>query len=265
MTANAVLDAMTLHAGTGEDFIVPAHAHLCLGPPGKKHMSGGVCTGVMAMALETRFARPLIQCSTFFMRAPERGTEAAIRIEPLQEGNTIVLARANLSSGGTQGAVLQASLGDFRGGDDLQWAGPIEAPAPETCERLPFIRQDPDDLHTQLDIRLAHEPGSSRSGRLSWWVRAPEYVASQASAFLALIADYIPEAVHHGLGRPAGAISLDNNLRIIGRELTPWLYCETRLSAIRSGVFHGTMSLRNQDGRVLALASQTGLVRELVK
>jgi acyl-CoA thioesterase II len=264
MTTRAIMDTLVFEGGPNLPQLVPVEAHLCLGPPGHEYMSAGVCTAMMATALERRFDRPLIQCSTFFLRAPPLGSIASVGVEPLQEGDTIVLARADLSSDGTSGAVLQASLGAFHTDEDLQETGPLDAPPPEACESLTRKAQYPDDLHAQLDIRLASRTdASSAAGTLRWWVRAPESLSNGATAFLALIADAIPEATHHAHGRPAGATSLDNQLRIFGRELSPWLFCETRLSTLRSGVFHAATTVRHQAGSLLARAGQTWVVKEI--
>ncbi len=264
MTARAIMDTLAFEGGPFAPQHVPVEAHLCLGPPGQEHMSSGVCTAVMAVALERRFDRPLIQCSTFFLRAPPLGSVASVGVEPLQEGETIVLARADLSSGGTSGAVLQASLGALELDEESQEDGLPDVPPPDTCEPLTNRSQSTGDLQAQLDIRLATRPEDAEgAGTLRWWVRAPEDLLQGATAFLALIADYIPEATHRRHGRPAGAIGLDNHLRILGRDLSPWLLCETHLSTLRTGVFHGAMTVRNQNGRVLARAVQTWLVRQL--
>jgi acyl-CoA thioesterase len=42
---------------------------------------------------------------------------------------------------------------------------------------------------------------------------------------------------------------------------TPWLLCDTQLTAIADGLFHGRMALFAQDGALLALAEQSGVVR----
>jgi acyl-CoA thioesterase len=57
--------------------------------------------------------------------------------------------------------------------------------------------------------------------------------------------------------------SLDNSLRVVSREQTDWVLCESQLFAISSGVFHGRMNLFAESGALLAVASQSGLVREM--
>ncbi len=65
------------------------------------------------------------------------------------------------------------------------------------------------------------------------------------------------------VGRPLGATSLDNVIRIIARPITPWLLFDIQLSAIVDGIFHGRLTVFTQNGEVIACASQSGIVREL--
>jgi acyl-CoA thioesterase len=144
------------------------------------------------------------------------------------------------------------------------WTPPPRHAAPEDCPPLPFIRADAGDLHTYLDVRLDPASLAERDGRLVWWVRAPDADVCPA-AFLAVVADYLPEAIHFNLGRPAGAVSLDNTLRIVRTAPAEWLLCQTQLSAIGAGVFHGRVEIFTPDGRLMAIGAQSGLVRDIGK
>jgi acyl-CoA thioesterase II len=123
------------------------------------------------------------------------------------------------------------------------------------------------DLHRHLDMRLALDPAEEGNGkvrgRMAFWVRTPEGGGPAPAAFLTLIADYLPEAINRSIGKPAGAISLDNSIRMLRRAETDWLLCVTQLGAIHDGLFHGRMTLFDEAGRVLAFAEQSGVLRVL--
>jgi acyl-CoA thioesterase len=52
-------------------------------------------------------------------------------------------------------------------------------------------------------------------------------------------------------------------VRIVSRAPTDWLVCETRFAGIDAGLFHGDMTIHARSGVLLALASQSGVVRLL--
>jgi acyl-CoA thioesterase II len=245
---------------TGDQWHLTAHRALCLGPPDGKHMSGGAQSAAIVALLEAETGRPLIQLAGQFLASPASGETASIAIDAMQSGRAISLASASIARGANRSAVFSASLGERPDAGSFNWEAAPVAPPPQECAPLPFVRSDPGDLHTHLDIRMAHDPRAQVDGRLLFWVRWDD-TAIVPAAFLALIADYLPEAIHFNIGRPAGAVSLDNSLRITGRAATPWLLCETRLQAVANGLFHGRMSIFAQNGNLLALASQSGVVR----
>jgi acyl-CoA thioesterase II len=127
---------------------------------------------------------------------------------------------------------------------------------------VPFVRIDDGDLQSRLDIRLAGDPRANPAGHAQFWI-GYDGEGPVPAAFLAVIADYLPEAIQMNIGRCADAVSLDNVIRIITRTATPWLLCDIQLEAISNGLFHGRMAIYAQDGTLLATASQSGVVRLL--
>jgi acyl-CoA thioesterase II len=262
MTAEATLARVTpTRAADPGVWSLAVDRRACLGPPNGKHLSGGACTSTLIAALEAETAKPLIQASAQFTGAPPADATAQIETHVVQAGKSISLARATMRGPAGEACALLGSFGARPETGRFDWETPPLAPAPETCGRIPFVREDADDLHAQLDMRLALDERASPSGRLVFWVRAPGNFPEVASRFLALVADYVPEAIHFNIGRPAGAVSLDNTVRIVARTATPWLMCETRLSGINAGLFHGRMTIFTEAGEVLATASQSGVVR----
>lgn len=162
--------------------------------------------------------------------------------------------------GDTASVSLQASLGERRSTGDFLWARPPHVNPHDDCSPIPFVRADEEDLHTYLDMRLAAEPGD---GALIFWAKSPTSSKVSIPGFLALLADYLPEAIHFNIGRPAGAVSLDNVIRIVEADLTAWTLCAVQLTVVQRGLFHGYMQIFNERARLMAMASQSGVVRVL--
>lgn len=239
-----------------------AHRNLCLGPPEGKHLSGGSALASVVALLERETQRPLIQASAQFLASPPAGSLFEIVLTHLQSGRSISQAAASIRIEGKEAAIITTSLGSRPSVGEFTWAVAPAVPPPEACPPVPFVRIDDGDLHSQLDIRLAGDPRANPQGRAQFWI-GYDGDDQVPAAFLAMIADYLPEAIHMNIGRRAGAVSLDNVIRIISRAVTPWLLCDIRLDAISSGLFHGRMRICAQDGSLLATASQSGVVRLL--
>ncbi|CDO60253.1 TesB-like acyl-CoA thioesterase 2 [Candidatus Phaeomarinobacter ectocarpi] len=245
---------------TPRDASIAAHRVLCVGPPDAKHMSGGACFATLLAAPEAEHQRPVIQASAQFIAAPAEGTSATVTTHTLMSGRSIAQARAALQVDGADRVQVQASLGRRPDVGTHEWTRMPDVPDPEHCGPIPFVREDAGDLHTHLDMRLATDfEHDGARGQMAFWIRAP--ARGIDSAFLALAADYLPESIHFNIGRPAGATSLDNTLRIIARPATEWVLCVTQLDAIEAGLFHGRMALHARDGALIATAAQSGVVR----
>jgi acyl-CoA thioesterase II len=239
-----------------------AHRTLSLGPPNRKHLSGGSTLAIAIGVLEKATHRPLVQAHAQFVAAPPCGSEFHVRIDTLRPGKSIAVARCTVFTEHGDAAYVSASLGQRDDLGTFSWAMMPEVPAPDVCPPVPFIRKDPDDLHSHLDIRLALDPRHDPKGHVCFWVKTPSN-SNLTTAFVALIADYLPESIHMNTGQPFGASSLDNMVRIISLTHCDWLLCNIHLDAIASGLFHGHMEIFADDGALVAVASQSGVVQKL--
>lgn len=237
-----------------------AHRNLCLGPPDGKHISGGATLASAVAALEAETGRPLILASAQFLSSPAAGDQFDIEIRAMKAGRSISQAQVAVVVAGQAVAHVTAALGVRDEIGPFTWDIAPAVPTPGDCPSVPFVRRDDGDLHSHLDMRLALDPRVSSNGRACFWVKTDATSAIPA-ALLALIADYLPEAIHMNIGQRAGAVSLDNIVRIVGREATPWLLCDIQLSAVSAGLFHGRMAIFTQAGALLATAGQSGVVR----
>nr|WP_070959402.1 acyl-CoA thioesterase domain-containing protein [Hyphomonas sp. Mor2] len=257
MGADTIMNLLRLKAESNETWSIGVDRRLCLGPPDAKHLSGGACSAILVDALEQVTGKPLIQASAHFFKAPKVDDIVTVSLDHHRPGRSIDMATAVMTYAAEPHVRLSGSFGTRHNMGDYQWTPDVEFTPPEKSAEIPFARADPGDLHTTLDMRLAAAP---RNGRLVFWVRTPSQPMAAPARFLALIADYLPEAIHLSIGRPVGAMSLDNSLRVVGNQLTEWTLCVTQLEAIQRGIFHGRMTLLSERGELLATASQSGVV-----
>jgi len=79
---------------------------------------------------------------------------------------------------------------------------------------------------------------------------------------LAIVADYVSEALSDAAGRRVHASSIDNTLRLGPIEPSEWLRCDIAIEAVHAGVGHGRMRIHSQSGLLMALASTSLILRE---
>jgi acyl-CoA thioesterase len=76
-----------------------------------------------------------------------------------------------------------------------------------------------------------------------------------------VLGDFVPFGIGQALGLAAGGNSLDNTLRVVRLEPTDWVLLDIRVLAVHGGFGHGAVLLWSETGRLLAIASQSTIVR----
>ena len=119
----------------------------------------------------------------------------------------------------------------------------------------------------RIDVRLANARGwdeidgnPSPDGRSALWARLPD-VLDMSAATLGILGDYVPFGIGQALGRLGGGNSLDNTLRMGTLVPTEWVLLDIRVHAVVNGFGHGVVHLWAEDGTLLAMASQSTIVR----
>lgn len=239
---------------------IVAHRNLCLGPPGHKHISGGAAFASVIAALEVETGRPLIHAAAQFLSSAKVDQPFEIVTRKIKSGRSISQVMAAIDVEGEDVANVTAALGQREDQGHSTWEIAPDLPPPDASPPVPFVRMDDSDLHSLLDMRLALDPRANPAGRACFWVRTG-MTMPVPSALLALVADYLPEAIHMNIGRRAGAVSLDNVIRLVRRAATEWLLCDIQLSAVSAGIFHGRIAIFDDGGSLLATGAQSGVVR----
>ncbi len=185
MTASAIRALIEpVATGVPDVWEMVAHRHLCLGPAGAKHQSGGSTMASVITVLEAAAQRPLIQASAQFFGSPKAGDVFQIELRQRTDGRSITQIVAVVTALGKELVYVTASLGQRANLADFGWERCPHVSSPDACRRVPFVREEVGDLHSHLDIRLALDPRVDPKGRAQFWV-ATDTEKPVTAAFLA--------------------------------------------------------------------------------
>ncbi len=239
-----------------------------MGPPGKTFMFGGVGLAAAIGAMEGTCKRPVIWATAQYLSYARPPSIVDLDVRVPADGRYTSQARVIAHVGDKEILTVNAALGERPSDLDHQWTQAPEAPPPEDCEESERWRADVEDLHSQIEVRVARgwhrrsssPAGLSDDGRVVLWIR-PRGGHEVDSTMLAIMADHVPSGVGHALGRNAGGNSLDNTIRFLKIVPTEWVLCDVTIVGVANGVAHGSMRLYAQDGRLMAIASQSMILR----
>jgi len=161
----------------------------------------------------------------------------------------------------------------FRGAVAPEVPDPNDCPGRETIDDSPFNRIP---YHRQTDFRMAlgtlgwgadMEPAEPQAA--SWFRFNESPMRADGTwepAMLAVPGDILGPAVHAGLGGRAGfffVISLQIGLKFVADVESEWVLQHTRAQSASDCFASGTAELYDVDRRLVAVATQTALLREV--
>lgn len=241
-------------------WVLPVERPICVGPPDRKFLFGGVGLAASVSAMEGYTGRPVIWATAQYLSYANPGSMLDIDVRTPVAGNAVSQARVVGHVGEREIFTVNAALGTRSEIHPVQFATIPAVPKPGDCDVEPHWSPDQEGLHQRFEHRpvpceRGHQEGISRM-----WIRTKEPM-DISSGLLAVIADYVPGAIRVALDQPAGANSLDNTLRVVRIRPTEWVLCDMQIFAIANGFVHGRMHIFAEDGALLATASQSGIVR----
>lgn len=247
---------------------LPLSETLCVGPPGKLFMFGGVGLAAAIAAMEGTCKRPVIWATAQYLSYARPGSIVDLDVWVPADGRYTSQARVIAHVGDKEILTVNAALGERPSEISAQWVRAPTVPAPEDCEESHRWRGEQDDLHSQIEVRVAkgrHGPRAEigpplEDGRLLLWLRSRADHPVD-STLLAIMADHVPSGVGAALGRDAGGNSLDNTIRFGRIVPTRWVLCDIRIQGAHGGFAHGDMRLFAQSGELMATASQSMILR----
>ncbi len=252
-------------------FALPVTSAVCVGAPGSQFLFGGAGLAVSVAALEAATGRPAVWAAAQYLSYARPSMRLDLDVVVPVMGHHSAQARCTGHVGETEILTVNAALGARPGDVSMQWPRAPAAPPPLDCPPMPYnwARAD-DDIHAHLELRTASgRYGSERTvggvspdGRTLLWARPRDRGVVIDRVTLAVLADFLPSGVGNAIGSIAGGSSLDNTIRFARIVPTEWVLLDTHIEAVHAGFVHGSMRLFADDGTLMALGSQSMILRK---
>jgi acyl-CoA thioesterase len=234
---------------------------------GGQFLFGGCGLGAAIAALEGTSGRPLVWATAQYLSYAPPPSILDLDVTIVVAGKQITQARAVGHVGDREILTVNAALGHRDLDAEGMWSTMPDVPPPGDCERRLPRFPERESIMDRIDVRLANARGwdeidgnPSPDGRSALWARLPE-VLEMSAATLGILGDYVPFGIGQALGRLGGGNSLDNTLRMGTLVPTEWVLLDIRVHAVVNGFGHGIVHLWAEDGTLLAMASQSTIVR----
>jgi hypothetical protein len=245
-------------------WVLPVTPGLCTAAD---FLFGGAGLGAAVTALEGTSGRQCVWAAGQYLSYARPGEVMDIDVTVAVEGHQITQARAVCHVGNREILTVNAALGDRPFEHHGQFETMPDVPPPGECrQRIRFDQQG--TINTRLEQRLVkfrdleELDGRTRGdGRTLVWSRIPEVIEGVDTATLAMLGDFVPMGVGQSLGIQGGGNSLDNTLRIGRLVPTEWVLLDIHVQMAERGFGHGSVNMYAEDGTLLAVASQSCIIR----
>ena len=231
---------------------------------------GGAGLGAALAVLEQVTQRPVVCATAQFLQFAYPPSVVDLDVNEVVRGHSSSQARVLAHVDGDEIFTVLAALGRRSLPWSGEWAIRPDVPSIEDSRPREVPEHQTGTIGERLEMRLANArpfdelDGSPGDGRSALWVRLPESLEADA-ATLAIVGDYVPFGISQAGGRRARSNSLDNTLRMVCVRPTEWVLADIRVQAVADGFGHGIVHLWAEDGTLLATASQSTIVRELLE
>ncbi len=226
-----------------------------VGPEGAGHIMGGVAMGALIDAMELESELPLLFAQVQFLSPTQHAEKLSIHCEQCGGGQSIAQYAASASVNGRPTHRASAALGAREPSEPVQFLEMPEVPGPEQCASMEREFGVPGDLLDQYDLRIAAE--NNDAGTRAIWTRSYAGLPVDAG-WLAIISDLFLGSHPRSIG--PGSSSLDAMLRFVQGAEPGWVLSVTEFANFGRGVVHGSARHFSQDGKLLAISSQTGVL-----
>lgn len=235
---------------------LPVMPAATVGPEGAPHVMGGVALGALIDAMELDSELPLQFAHVQFLSPTQHAEQLDIACEQCGGGRAVAQYAAHASVNGRPTHRASAALGAREPSEQTLFAEMPDVPGPDaSAERAHTYPVAPGGLLDQMDYRIAAE--DTVRGKQAIWTRSRAGFSVDAG-WLAIISDFFLGA--HPGSRGPGSSSLDAMLRFVQGCEPGWVLSVTEFSAFSRGVVHGSARHFAEDGRLLAISSQSGVL-----
>ncbi|MEP1421782.1 MAG: hypothetical protein ABJK59_08445 [Erythrobacter sp.] len=236
-------------------YTLPVMPPATVGPEGAPHIMGGVALAAIIDAMEVESGQPVLWANAQFLSPTQHAEELHIECEQCGGGQSVGQWMANAHVNGRPTHRASAALGAREPSEKEVFIRPPDLPGPDDCDPIEEERWSaPGSLIDQCEMRLARQ--EPETGFNAIWVRNASSFDND-SGWLAVISDFFLGA-HPKSAR--GGSSLDATFRFVQSAPVGWVLSVTQMGAIGRGVIHGQAQHFSEDGQLLALSSQTGVL-----
>lgn len=223
----------------------------------------GLAAGIVAMEEVT--GRPIVWATAQYLSFARPGSVVDLEVTVAVDGRNTAQARAIGRVDAEEIITVNGALGRRPLDVGGQWGTMPDVPDPADCP-VRTHRFDHESISDRIEQRVAlgrdlsELDGRPSDGRAALWARMPE-VLDMSGAALAVLGDFVPWGIGQALGLRAGGNSLDNTLRVVEPRPTDWVLLDVAVHGVGGGYGHGRVHLWTPEGDLLAIASQSTIVR----
>lgn len=230
----------------------------------------GLAAGVAA--LERHTGRSLVWATAQYLTFGRTGRTLDLESQVVVAGQSTSQARVIGRVDGVEILTVHAALGQRSIEASGEWGEFPAVRAPEQCP-LRVRQAQRESFHDRVEVRWAHprevpteREGSSRPvrlgpGRVALWIRLKDTVEVSA-ATVAILGDWVPTGISVATGGTAVANSIDNTIRVVRLVESDWFLVDVSVTAVHNGYGHGTAMIWTEMGELVAVASQSAVVRD---
>ena len=241
------------------EYILPVMPPATGGPEGAPHVMGGVALAAAIDAMELASGQPILWANIQFLSPTQHAEELTIRCEQCGGGQSVGQWMADISVNGRPTHRVSAALGAREPSERTLFLEAPDVPRPVECEPVGGPSWGaPGGLRDQIEMRLAAQ--DSDKGTIAIWTRNTAGFDNDAG-WLAIVSDFFLG----GHPQSAGGTSLDATFRFIQSAESGWVRSMTDFAAFDRGVVHGSARHFSEDGQLLAISSQTGVLPRIAR
>jgi acyl-CoA thioesterase len=231
---------------------------------GSGALHGGSAFGATIEAMVAATGRPAIWTTVQYVAHARAGDTLDLVIDAPAAGHRVTQARATLRHQDDEVLTAVGAFGSREFAVEHTWPSAPDVPCPRDCEPR-SVRHENIVKFWQSRIAsgrsAAQLDGLPGSGRSASWYRLPQGPRMVTAGDLAVIGDFTMLELHDALGSVVGANSLDNTLRVGTLHECEWVLVDAEVSMVARGFASVAAHLWSEAGDLLALASQTLVLR----
>ena len=250
--------------GDGRHWSVKVTPELCAAGA---FLFGGCGLAAAVAAMEDATGRTTIWATAQYLAYAKPGELLDIDVTIAVSGHQMSQARATCRVGAQEILTVNAALGER----PLPVSGQFEtmpaAPPPQDCPVRPMRFEPAGTISARMDQRVVRYRGFDEldgvptDGQTVLWMRLPDVIEGVDASTLAVLGDFVPLGIGQALGIRGGGNSLDNTLRVVNLVPTDWVLLDIRIHGVARGFGHGSVNMFAENGTLLAVASQSSIVR----